>query len=90
MTDDRSTAPINVDYFEDLTGKIDPGTETTCDHIGARIQKIREQKRDLARGAFPFDRFDREMLEKIEKGDVCPQLGTVIKLSKALDSASSG
>lgn len=87
MTDDRSTAPINVDYFEDLTGKIDPGTETTCDHIGARIQKIREQKGISLEALSHLTGFDREMLEKIEKGDVCPQLGTVIKLSKALDSA---
>ena len=87
MTDDRSTPPINVDYFEDLTGKIDQSEEIACDQIGARIHKLRK-KRGLSLDALSqLTGFDREILENIETGDVCPQLGTVIKLSKALDSA---
>ncbi len=87
MTDDRSTPPINVDYFEDLTGKIDPGMEPACDQIGARIQKVREEKGLSLSELSQLTGFDRDMLEHIEQGAVCPQLGTVIKLSKALDSA---
>jgi quercetin dioxygenase-like cupin family protein/DNA-binding Xre family transcriptional regulator len=87
MADDHSTPPINVDYFEDLTGKIDPGAEPSCDQIGARIQKMREHKGLSLEALSQLTGFNREMLEKIETGEVCPQLGTVIKLSKALDSA---
>jgi quercetin dioxygenase-like cupin family protein len=92
MAKKNAKPPINVDYFEDLTEKIEPaGTgpanAAPCDQIGRRIQKIREQKgisiTDLAR----LTGFDKEMLQDIERGQVCPQLGTVIKLSKALDSA---
>ena len=87
MSNDRSTPPINVDYFEDLTGKIAPGAESPCEQIGTRIQKLREKKGLSLNELSQLTGFDREMLENIEKGDVCPQLGTVIKLSKALDSA---
>ena len=87
MTNDRSTPPINVDYFEDLTGKISQDGETPCDQIGARIQKLRKKKGLSLNALSQLTGFDREMLENIETGDVCPQLGTVIKLSKALDSA---
>jgi len=87
MTDDRVPPPINVDYFEDLTGAIEPGTEASCDQIGARIQKMREKRGLSLEALSQLTGFDHEMLENIEKGDVCPQLGTVIKLSKALDSA---
>jgi transcriptional regulator with XRE-family HTH domain len=73
-----------VDYFEDLTGKIDPGAEPSCDQIGARIQKMREHKGLSLEALSQLTGFNREMLEKIETGEVCPQLGTVIKLSKAL------
>ncbi len=92
MSNSDAKPPINVDYFEDLTGRIEPGkgeaaSTAPCDQIGRRIQKIREQKgisiTDLSR----LTGFDKAMLREIENGDVCPQLGTVIKLSKALDSA---
>jgi quercetin dioxygenase-like cupin family protein len=56
---------INVDFFEDLTGRI---TETA--------------KEDAKLTGFEVD-----LLDRIEKDEVQPQLGTVIKLSKALDSA---
>jgi quercetin dioxygenase-like cupin family protein len=82
--------PINVDYFEDLTGKIDPrGAEAgaSCELIGRRIAKLREQKGISIDQLSQLTGFDRQMLQGIEKGDVCPQLGTIIKLSKALDSA---
>ncbi len=83
--------PINVDYFEDLTGKIEPrGTGVggaSCEPIGRRIARIREQKRISIGQLSQLTGFDRQMLEAIEQGDICPQLGTIIKLSKALDSA---
>jgi len=92
MSNGDPKPPINVDYFEDLTGKIEPGKPETggaapCDQIGRRIQKIREQKGISISDLSQLTGFDKQMLQDIEKGDVCPQLGTVIKLSKALDSA---
>jgi transcriptional regulator with XRE-family HTH domain len=85
--------PINVDYFEDLTGKIEPGrteagrTGASCELIGRRIARLREQKGISIDQLSQLTGYDHQMLQGIEKGDVCPQLGTIIKLSKALDSA---
>jgi transcriptional regulator with XRE-family HTH domain len=87
MADDHATPPINVDYFEDLTGKIESGSEAPCEQIGGRIQQIRKEKGLSIAQLSKLTGFDQEMLQRIESGDVCPQLGTVIKLSKALDSA---
>jgi transcriptional regulator with XRE-family HTH domain len=92
MVDNSGTPPINVDYFEDLTGTIDsdrsesPGS-ASGEHIGRRIQKIREQKGISLTDLSHLTGFDKDLLQEIEKGDVSPQLGMVIKLSKALDSA---
>jgi quercetin dioxygenase-like cupin family protein len=85
--------PINVDYFEDLTGKIElGGTEAggigaSCELIGRRIARLREQRGISIDQLSQLTGFDCQMLQGIEKGDVCPQLGTIIKLSKALESA---
>ena len=92
MSQGDAKPPINVDYFEDLTGKIErgasePGGAAPCDQIGRRIQAIREQKGISLEQLSQLTGFDKEMLQQIETGEVCPQLGTVIKLSKALDSA---
>lgn len=87
MANDHSKPPINVDYFEDLTGKIEGGAEAPCEQIGGRIKKLREQKGLSIAELSQLTGFDDKMLQDIESGDVCPQLGTVIKLSKALDSA---
>ena len=87
MADDHATPPISVDYFEDLTGKIDSDAEKHCDRIGGRLKKIREEKQLTLTQLSQLTGFDRQLLTEIESGAVCPQLGTVIKLSKALDSA---
>ena len=91
MSEDNIKSPINVDYFEDLTDKIslDRKSSSTgqCDQIGLRIQKIRKQKGISLIELSQLTGFDKVLLEEIEAGQVCPQLGTMIKLSKALDSA---
>lgn len=90
MSKDRTTPPINVDYFEDLTGDIQSSPEPTeggCDQIGHRIQKLREDKGLSISNLSQLTGMDEEILEKIEQGDICPQLGTAIKLSQVLDSA---
>ena len=69
---------MDIDFFEDLTGEIPAETPKGVEDIGQRIRKIREEKgvtlEDLSRLTG-------------EKNEAQPQLGTVIKLSKALDSA---
>jgi len=83
---------INVDYFEDLTGQIE---SDSCiqpeagdqEDIGQRIKAIRQAKGITLEALSHMTGFDVELLSKIESCDVQPQLGTAIKLSKALDSA---
>lgn len=94
MSKDQTTPPINVDYFEDLTGEIKPGAgkteagaEAACEEIGLRIKAMREEKGISIASLSRLTGLDEEILTNIEKGDVCPQLGTVIKLSKVLDGA---
>lgn len=87
MPDENSKPPINVDYFEDLTGEIQETPETACDQIGDRIAQVRTEKGLSIAELSRLTGFDEQMLEQIEANILCPQLGTVIKLSKALDSA---
>ncbi len=92
MSKDKATPPINVDYFEDLTGDIKTGEEKfesqdACEQIGLRIRQMREEKGISVANLSQLTGFEEEILTNIESGEICPQLGTVIKLSKALDSA---
>ena len=87
MKKEDHTPHINVDYFEDLTGDIDNGDKGDVEEVGARIKKLREQKGISLEDLSNLTGFDTERLENIEKGVVKPQLGTVMKLSRALDSA---
>lgn len=80
---------INVDYFENLTGHIPTPGPSGIEEIGNRIKSLREEKgigiEELAR----MTGFSPELLAQIESRQVLPQLGTVMKLSKALDAAVS-
>jgi transcriptional regulator with XRE-family HTH domain len=78
---------INVDYFEDLTGEIAAQEGDRVDEIGRRIRKLREAKGLSLEDLSNLTGFDIDFLQKIEEQEVHPQLGTVIKLSKALESA---
>ena len=78
---------INVDYFEDLTGDIDAPAAEGTEEIGNRIQRLRESKGLTLGDLSKLTGFDEALLDRIEKKEVYPQLGTAIKLSKALDSA---
>lgn len=78
---------FDIDFFENLTGDIAAPSARDIEDIGARIRAIREEKgvslEDLSR----LTGFEVAFLSGIETGQVQPQLGTMIKLSKALDSA---
>ena len=78
---------INVDFFEDLTGDIRESTQTGVEEIGKRIKKLRKEKGLSLEALSNLTGFDVELLSNIETSQVQPQLGTIIKLSKALDSA---
>jgi len=80
---------INVDFFEDLTGDISESSREGVDEIGKRIRTLREHKGISLEALSNMTGFDVELLSNIETNQVKPQLGTVIKLSKALDSALS-
>lgn len=80
---------INIDYFEDLTGDISRVSGKDEISIGERIKSLRELKGMSIDDVSRVTGFDGDLLLKIENNDVQPQLGTIIKLSKALDSAFS-
>ena len=86
----ENKAHINVDYFEDLTGEIcaDKGTSSVQD-IGPRMKALREEKKLGLEELADATGFDTSYLARIEEGREQPQLGTIIKLSKALDAAFS-
>jgi len=79
--------PINVDYFEDLTGDIASCDDACREQIGDRIRTLREEKGLTLADLSQLTGFEATMLADIESNAISPQLGTIIKLSKALDSA---
>ncbi|MFH1153261.1 MAG: XRE family transcriptional regulator [Pseudomonadota bacterium] len=81
------TPHINVDYFEDLTGVIKTGEKSDVEEVGTRIRVLREKKGLTLEDVSNLTGFDIQRLEDIESGVIQPQLGTVMKLSRALDSA---
>jgi len=89
METKKKTPHINVDFFEDLTGDISESSREGVEEIGKRIRMLREQKGLSIEELSNLTGFDVEFLSNIETNKAQPQLGTVIKLSKALDSAFS-
>jgi quercetin dioxygenase-like cupin family protein len=87
MAADTPKPPINVDYFEDLTGDIQPVQEVTCGQIGDHIKGLREEKGITLAELSQLTGVEEKKLLEIEANRLCPQLGMMIKLSKALDSA---
>jgi transcriptional regulator with XRE-family HTH domain len=78
---------INVDYFEDLTGNIKDGKAGEVEEVGARIRALRKERGISLEDLSSLTGFEVKLLEDIENGKQNPQLGTVMKLSKALDAA---
>ena len=77
----------HLDYLDDLTGDIKPDPPEHSVAIGDKIRALRESKGVSLASLAGLTGFDEAFLADIEKQEVQPQLGTVIKLSKALDSA---
>lgn len=87
MEKKESIPHINVDYFEDLTGDIDKGEKSDVAGVGRRIKELREKKGISIEDLSKLTGFETKKLLAIEDGTDQPQLGTVMKLSKSLDSA---
>jgi transcriptional regulator with XRE-family HTH domain len=87
MEKNSSKPHINVDFFEDLTGDIVAREDEGVEALGQKIKALRENKGMSLEAMSQMTGFDVETLSKIEQNVIQPQLGTVIKLSKALDSA---
>jgi transcriptional regulator with XRE-family HTH domain len=78
---------FDIDFFENLTGELAPPASREVEDIGNRIRAIREEKGVSLDQLSKLTGFEVAFLSGIEKGEIQPQLGTMIKLSKALDSA---
>jgi len=87
MDKDNHVHPVNVDFFEDLTGDVSKEEDIKIQAIGERIQSLREKKGLSLKDLSNMTGFGIDLLKSIEENKVQPQLGTIIKLSKALDSA---
>lgn len=86
--EEKSRKPfLDIDFFENLTGEIPAKAPKGLEDIGQRIRKIREEKGVALEELSRLTGFDVKFLSSLEKNEAQPQLGTVIKLSKALDSA---
>ncbi|WP_419656439.1 transcriptional regulator, XRE family [Desulfosarcina variabilis str. Montpellier] len=90
MNSTVSLPHINVDYFQELTGEIAQSEPVGITGIGDRIQALREEKGFSIEELASMTGFSTELLSKIETREVMPQLGTVMKLSKALEAAIGG
>jgi transcriptional regulator with XRE-family HTH domain len=87
MQKDNNTPHINVDFFEDLTGDILKASRKGVEAIGERVKRLREEKGLTLDELSNLTGFEVEFLKRIENNEVKPQLGTIMRLSKALDSA---
>jgi transcriptional regulator with XRE-family HTH domain len=87
-TDNQNQTPhINVDYFSDLTGDVSKTSSARVEEVGGRIKDLREEKGFSLAEVSNMTGFSVDFLADIEANRIQPQLGTLIKLSKALDSA---
>jgi len=79
----------NVDYFENLTGDLPTKGGPTVTSIGDKIKNLRTEKGLSLQELSKQTGFEVELLSSIERKEFQPQLGTIIRLSKALDGAFS-
>jgi len=77
------------DRYEMLTGDIESVEPVSVEAIGDRIRGLREAKGISFEELSNITGFDVDLLKKIESNEIQPQLGTLVKLSKALESAFS-
>ncbi len=80
---------IDGDRYAILTGDLKTDDQSDTRGIGDRIRAIREEKGFSHEQMANLTGFDVDLLSRIEKGDLKPPIGVLVKLSRALDSAFS-
>jgi transcriptional regulator with XRE-family HTH domain len=76
------------DYIEEISSFLEKD-KTESFHLGAKIRKIREEKKLSLEDIAQKTGFDLSVLKDIEEEKIHPPLATIIKLSKALDTMVS-
>jgi quercetin dioxygenase-like cupin family protein len=89
MTIKDQTSGAKVDRYEMLTGDIKAHEPISVEAIGDRIRGLREAKEISFEELSNITGFDVDLLKKIENNEIQPQLGTLVRLSRALESAFS-
>jgi transcriptional regulator with XRE-family HTH domain len=87
MTGKGNSSLLGVDFFENLTADIAAPAGREVEAIGARIRALRQENGTSLEELSKLTGFEVNFLSAIENNEVQPQLGTLIKLSKALHSA---
>ncbi|MEF8824013.1 MAG: XRE family transcriptional regulator [Desulfohalobiaceae bacterium] len=86
MQGKKNTPPyVSVDYFEDLTGRIEEAPEQELQEVGNRMRQLRERQGLSLQELSRLSGIETDTLSRIESGDLQPQLGTVLKLAKSLE-----
>jgi quercetin dioxygenase-like cupin family protein/DNA-binding transcriptional regulator YiaG len=86
---DQTSQSKASDRFEMLTGDIAAAEPISVEAVGDRIRALREAREISFEELSHMTGFAVDLLKKIESSDIQPQLGTLVKLSRALDSAFS-
>ena len=86
---DQESQPKAADRFEMLTGHIAATEPVSVEAVGDRIRTLREARKISFEELSHMTGFPVDLLKKIESNDIQPQLGTLVKLSRALESAFS-
>lgn len=87
MDIDRPPLQNHLDYLNDLTGDIQPEQPEKTVAVGHNIRSLRESKGMTLSSLADISGLNESLLSDIENQVIQPQLGTVIRLSKALASA---
>ncbi|MFZ2809327.1 MAG: XRE family transcriptional regulator [Desulfosalsimonadaceae bacterium] len=89
---DQASAPAPVpgdDRYAMLTGDIKAAEPVSVEAIGDRIRGLREAKGISFEALANLTGFDVDLLKNIEKNEIQPQLGVLVRLSRAMDGAFS-
>jgi transcriptional regulator with XRE-family HTH domain len=87
MTEKDKKRVIDFDFFENLTGDLRAPVVTEVEAVGSRIRALRQEKGVSLEDVSRLTGFEVAFLADVEAGRSQPQLGALIRLSKALDSA---
>lgn len=82
----KDPARINLDYFKNLTKIVEDTAQQPKDDVGKRIRRLRQERRISLKDLSMLTGYTPQELENIESGKEKPSLGTIMDLSKALDS----